>query len=315
MDIPLALQQPIAHIMVFIAVVCLHGLMALLAHRVELWRPFHWYCQRLAQKVNRAQNSPQQRFIAGSLSYLITVIPLVIILALFENLVAIPLMWQGLLLFVALDGVLIPWRGKQIAQHLIANQKDQAKQQLQPLMLRDCRPLSLLGLAKACIEMQLWRTLTQFFTIALAYFYFGALFALFCRLTQEIHQCWNTKLPQYQPFGEFADKLYRLINWLPARLFSLLILLLHPTALNHAIRQPMKPYWFRFDHTIALYSLAVALNVTLSGVAMYQGQKYRTTKLNAQAPEPTINHVNRCYQQLVLLQVVSVVLLSLSSLF
>ena len=60
---------------------------------------FTLYCQRLSDKVNRPINSNKQRKIAGGIACVITLSPVIIILWLFADFVAVPWLWQALLLY------------------------------------------------------------------------------------------------------------------------------------------------------------------------------------------------------------------------
>ena len=65
---------------------------------------FRFYSKKLAAKVNKPQNSASQQRIAGQLSLWITLVPVLIILWLFESLVGFPVLWHALLLYLAIDG-------------------------------------------------------------------------------------------------------------------------------------------------------------------------------------------------------------------
>ena len=63
---------------------------------------FSTYCQLLADKVCKSDNSESQQRISGVVALLITFVPLWLMLWLFADFVAAELLWQGLLLYLAL---------------------------------------------------------------------------------------------------------------------------------------------------------------------------------------------------------------------
>lgn len=72
--------------------------------------------------------------------------------------------------------------------------------------------------------MQLLRTLQQGYTVAIIFLIAGPLAALSYRLLLEMHYCWNTKLISHKYFGLYSKHLVNLLQWLPVRVFSLLLL-------------------------------------------------------------------------------------------
>lgn len=190
----------------------------------EPLRFFQFYCQKLSDKVNKSKNSPQQQTIAGFISVLVTLLPISIILYLFEAFIDVNILWQGLLLYIAIGSFGLAHINKTIAQALIAKQNYFAKQTLKPWVLRETEPLSSLGLSKSSIEMQLLRTLQQGYTVAIIFLIAGPLAALSYRLLLEMHYCWNTKLISHKYFGLYSKHLVNLLQWLPVRVFSLLLL-------------------------------------------------------------------------------------------
>jgi len=155
----------------------------------EPLRYFQFYCLKLSDKVNKQQNSPQQQTIAGLVAIMVTLVPIAVILWLFEAFIAVDFLWQALLLYMAIGSFGLAQINKTIAQALVAKQNYLAKQTLKPWVLRETEQLSSLGLSKACIEMLLLRTLQQGYTVALIFIFFGSLpagknFILFWRLSK-----------------------------------------------------------------------------------------------------------------------------------
>jgi len=257
---------------------------------------FQYYCQKLSDKVNKPQNSPQQQTISGLISVLVTLLPIAIILYLFEAFVAINILWQSFLLYIALGSFGLAHINKTVAQALVSKQNYLAKQTLKPWVLRETEPLSSLGLSKSSIEMQLLRTLQQGYAVAIIFLIGGPLAALSYRLLLEMHFYWNTKLFSFKYFGLYSKRLVNLLQWLPVRIFSLLLLFTSIGKNFVLFWRLSKKHFLKLDNNMALMLLALSLEVKLGGVALYndqiQGkQKLRKVSFNDLARQPQITDI------------------------
>lgn len=257
---------------------------------------FNFYCQRLADKVNKASNSARQQNISGLIAILVTLTPLVAILWLFETFIEVPWLWHGLLLYLALGNIGLGRINKTVARELVANNSYLAKQALSPLLLRQTEQLSTLGLSKACIEMQVLRSSQLLVCVGFYYLIFGPLAALSFRLLIEMHYVWNIKLGRYRHFGAAINHIVQLLQWLPSRLFAI-ILLLGTIGQNTLLNWRLTSGKFlTMGNGLLLHILALGLEVKLSGVAMYQGTKLRKVSFNDHARQPQatdIIHANK----------------------
>jgi len=247
---------------------------------------FNFYCQRLADKVNKSSNSPRQQNISGLIAIIVTLVPLIVILWLFEAFIEVPWLWQALLLYFALGSFGLTKTSKALARELVANNNYLAKQKIAPFLLRDTEQLSPLGISKACIEMQVLRSSQLLVCVGFYFLIFGPLAALTFRLLLEMHYAWNIKTHRFIHFGAAVNHIVKLLQWLPSRLFALLLLL-------GTVGQSTLLYWrlirgkfFKTDNSILLHVLALGLEIKLSGVAMYNGHKVRKTSFNDHARQP-----------------------------
>jgi len=247
---------------------------------------FRFYCDQLAVKVNKSKNSARQRSISGFIAILITLAPLVIILWLFEVFVEAAWLWQSFLLYLALGELHLGKTSKEIAKLVVANKNFEAKQLLNPWLLRDTEKLSSLGLAKSCVEMLLLRAIQNLFTIGLVFLVFGPLAALTSRLLIEMHYSWNPKKNSFSPFGNSVAFIVNVIQWLPSRIFSLV--LLFSCIGKHFVLffRLSRPYFFQLNQNYVLNLFALSLEIKLGGVAMYQGVKLRKIGYNDHGRQP-----------------------------
>ncbi len=284
-------------VLILLSVISLKALVTLFIKHEPL-RFFQFYCQQLGNKVNNRENSTGQQSIAGLVAILVTLIPIAVILWLFEAFVEVDYLWQGLLLYFALGSFGINQVNKSIAQALVAKQNYLAKQTLSAWVLRDTEQLSELGLSKAAIEMQLLRTLQQAYVVAVVYLLAGPLAAFCYRLLLEMHYCWNIKVERFQYFGKFADRIISLCQWLPVRLFSLLLLLVNLGRNFLLFWRLSKKYFFQLNNNYAIILLALSLEVKLGGVAMYQHNKLRRVSFNDLAKQPQVTDIIHADKQI-----------------
>jgi adenosylcobinamide-phosphate synthase len=280
----------------------------------EPLRFFQFYCLQLGNKVNKNQNSNQQQTIAGLLALLVTLVPIVIILWLFADFVAVDYAWQGLLLYLALGNLSLGQINKSVAQALVAKQNYLVKQTLKPWLLRETEQLSIVGLSKAAIEMQLLRSTQQVYVVSFLFVTLGPLAALSYRLMLEMHYGWNTKLPQFKRFGFYSQLFCQLIQWLPCRLIALMFLFASLGQHSKLSWRLTRGHFFTLNNDFVISTFSFALEVRLGGVAMYQQEKLRKAAFNdlAKQPEPQdiikASHIINVaiYSSLILLAICSV---------
>lgn len=281
-------------LILFVVIVCKSTISHFIQH--EPLQFFQFYCQKLSDKVNKTQNTPQQQTIAGAVAILVTLVPIAIILYLFEAFIEVDILWQALLLYLAIGSFGITHISKTIAQALVAKQNYLAKQTLKPLVLRETEPLSSLGLSKGCIEMQLLRTLQQGYAVAIIFLIGGPLAAISYRLLLEMHYCWNTKLVTYRYFGLYSKHLINILQWVPVRIYALLLLFTSIGKNFTLFWRLSKQHFFQLNNNIALLLLALTLEIKLGGVALYTEpnqtkQKLRKASFNDLARQPQITDI------------------------
>lgn len=282
----LLLDNPfIISLLIFIVVVLVKVFLSIFFIK-EPMHLFRFFCIQLAKKVNNPNNNSNQQKIAGALATLVSVLPLLIILWLFESFIEVNWLWSGFLLYFSLGSFGLTRTAMKTAKALTANNLFEAKQLIAPLTLRNTDKLSSLGLSKACIEMHLLQTIQQCFSVAFFYLFLGPYAALSFRLLLEIHYSWNMKLPQYRAFGALTNNLVHFLQWLPTRLF-VLFLLLGTISQNFILFwQLIKKHFFTLNNSISVYTLALAIGKKLGGVALYNNTKLRRASFNDNALEP-----------------------------
>ena len=270
---------------------------------------FRFYCQRLSDKVNKAENSIYQQQISGLIAFLITLIPIVLIIGLFEAFIAINWLWQAVLLYFALGDMSLTRQVKSIVLACQQQDKIGARTLLSPLVLRDVSNLSPMGIHKATIEMQLLKNLQWLYSVCFWFIVIGPLAALSYRLIVEMHYSWNSKREQFNNFGKIALTCHQLFNWLPTRVFYLLYLISISGSSVGLYWRLTRSHFFTLSSNIVIALHALVLNVQLGGVAMYDQQKLRRASLNESARAPEASDTLRAAQSLRKINIFSAILL------
>jgi len=274
---------------------------------------FRVFFELLANKVNKQSNSVSQQKIAGVIGVITTLLPIVIILWIFEDFIEVTWLWHGFLLYLALGSFGLTRSSMKIAKALRTNKTVEAKNRLSPLVLRNTDQLSTLGLCKSTIEMQLIQTLQQCFTVAFYFIIAGPLIALIFRLLIEIHYSWNIKVERFEYFGKYVNTFIQILQWLPTRLF-VFIFMLGTIGQNFMLFwKKINQHFLKLNNNIALHGLALALNTKLGGVAMYHNKKLRRLSFNTNAQEPQpddLIHAIKRINQVLYFSLLSLILIS-----
>jgi adenosylcobinamide-phosphate synthase len=240
------------------------------------------FCRLLARKVHPDPQRPAgQQTLSGVLALLL--------------LLVLPLTcWYGLNLMSAwpllLDAIVIlccfSWPGyrslaRKISNNLQKQQLSLARSQAQALLLRECKGLSEMGLAKALLEALSLHFQQQVTALIFWYLLAGAPGVLLCRLSQIASQQWSVKNPPNQNFGLAAARLAAIFNS-PAYLLGALLFRLQGQrkATAAAIRNDGIAY--HRTKLILFMQLSRALRVSLGGPARYGHTTQRRHRLQQQ---------------------------------
>jgi adenosylcobinamide-phosphate synthase len=270
------LSDPILLKLMVLSAVMVLEIFAPIPERYHPLSVFRIAAFNLAKKVNpMTERAISQRKIAGFLAPLVLVVPLITILLIAQTMVAVPIVLDGVLMLLALSFAPAIKTFKQIANALGQEQKLIARQLLQPLVLRETENLSTMGIAKASVECLLLRFSHQYLSVIFIYLIAGGVAAIAYRLFFEMAQQWNRKLPHNQNFAAFTSHLVNLIQYLPSRLLSLL-LVLFGSARKFYTALASNPQWLGSGNTRWILAAASStLKISLGGAIIYAGQKIR----------------------------------------
>ena len=232
---------------------------------------FRIVAKNLALRVNpKQQRADSQRFIAGILAPIILVAPLLICLVLFRALLAVPEIFDLIMLTAALSYAPVLNQTNKLKQHLFKENKALAKDCLKPIVLRDTSSLSEMGLIKAGIESQVLRFSHQYLTVILVFLFAGSIAAVCYRLCYEMAQQWNPKIAHNRVFAKPVAGLVNLLKIPAALMLSALF------SLMSGFKQvKSKSRYFSFVINAYLSSASAVLKHNLAGPAIYDGEKVR----------------------------------------
>lgn len=245
------------------------------SHPAMLWRAF---ARLLAEKVNRNQ-SYSQSLISGSLAWLLMTVPALVVLVALQ-----PLVWQNQLFQLALLLLAVDWRGsdklsRELATALNKQDKQKGRNLLAPLLNRETGTLSPLGLGKAGAETILLGYGRNVIAVLFWFALTGGIGAFLYRLTQELARAWSPSRREFLPFGLPAVRVLALLDYIPLRLFSLLLIpgkgagrTLSQTVTQGATWPLPGPGWL-------LSAAGNKLELSLGGPAIYGDKKSVRPKL------------------------------------
>ncbi len=282
-----ALQQtPVFEPGVLLLLTLLLARYAALPLQYQPWPLLRLLAERVAGKVNKAADSPAQQRLAGILALLVVVLPLLTLAWTLRHLSEWPAGFDALLLYLCLDHRHFASQVATMAGSLQRRQLQLAKDQLQPLLRRDCGKLSATGLAKAGIEVLAQRQLRHFAAVLFWFVVGGAMTALVWRLLVELQQAWSGKISDQRRFGSAVGQVGRLmlwpVCWLQGALVALLFRFVQSVQFFRAsplAALPAAERWY-------LSAWSAGLQRNLAGPVMYQGVKIRRERIGPeQAPE------------------------------
>lgn len=263
----------------------------------------------MAKKVNKPAYSAKQLQLSGSLAMLLLLLPILALATAFAQLSQWPELWQALLLYCCLDWQQQRQQALAVSQSLDKQQLNLARDQLQPLLLRQTQQMSAIGLTKACIETLSLRFAKQWFSVLFWFMLGGGIAALSYRLLQELQQCWNPKLTQFQHFGRPAANLVRLLSFIPVLLCGTLVALLRQWRQSLVYFRFSQDGLLRLPQRWLLAASSAALARNLAGPLYYGHEKQRRVRIGP-ATEPQSSDIriwlNLCRQ----LQIASFMLIA-----
>ncbi|MDN3614087.1 cobalamin biosynthesis family protein [Vibrio gallaecicus] len=245
------------------------------AHPATLW---HKFAELLASKVNTNQ-SYSQSLLSGSLAWLLMCFPALITLIALK-----PLMWQPQFFELALLLLAIDWRNNEkLANQLIRalgkQDKNKARGLLAPIVNRQTETLSVLGLGKAGAETIIMGYGRNVICVLFWYAIGGGIAALMYRLTAELARAWSPSRRQFSPFGLTVTKVVAVLDFIPLRLFALMIVFGSKASHTFSSMLTQSKSWPLPGPAWLITAAGNKLELSLGGPAIYNDTKAVRAKL------------------------------------
>ncbi|ROV61190.1 cobalamin biosynthesis family protein [Vibrio ponticus] len=245
------------------------------AHPAILW---HKFAEQLANKVN-VQSSYSQNLTSGTLAWLLMMLPMLIVLWALK-----PLVWQPQLYELAFLLLSLDWRNNQtfatqFTQLLADENSRAAKKLLAPLVNRSTDSLSLLGLGKAGSETLIMGLGRNVVAVLFWYALAGGIGAFMYRMAMELARAWSPSRQQFMPFGIPAVRILAVLDYIPLRLFALMILLGNRAQVSLTLLKQQAASWPLPGPSWLLITCGAKLELSLAGPAIYNGKKSVRAKL------------------------------------
>lgn len=254
------------------------------------WQLFGLAAQNVAKRVCKDTDTAAYQRLAGLLATLVLVLPASISYVMLRELSEWPAVLDAMVLYFCLDVGGIKQLLTTIRQSLQKGQLSLARQQLQPLVLRDTTTLSEVGVVKAALDALVLRYASHWMTVILVYCIFGATAALMLRILFELHWQWNPKLKSFQWFGLWLRQTLLLLTMLPMLLFSAVLALQVGAKRTLEFARAANDGSWPLPQRLLLAAWAQTLQRQTGGPAMYQQQKLRRARIG---PEqlPTVDDI------------------------
>ncbi|MFA0084222.1 cobalamin biosynthesis family protein [Vibrio sp. 10N.261.51.F12] len=245
------------------------------AHPVYYWQRL---AHLIANKVNPPNATPSQQMLSGVLALTLFIVPAIAVLIAMQSLAWQAQFYQLALLLLALDWRTNETLAQQLIQTLSHEDKVRARLILQDNVNRDTSSLSLLGLGKASAETLILGYSRRVIGVLFWYGILGGVGALLYRLMMELARTWSPSKPHYQVFGKPAVTVFLVLDILPQKLFSLLIMVGTSRQLIAATIEQSRT-WHNTVTNWLLCGYANKFGLALGGPAMYGTTKYQRARI------------------------------------
>lgn len=240
------------------------------------WHPLVGF-GNLAICIEKKLNTGDRRFLRGAFAWTLIVLPLValtwaltFVLAQFDMLIAFAV--HALLLYFCLGLRSLRDHTLPIARALMDDDLPQARILTARIVSRDTTQAEEADLAKAGVESLLENGNDAVFGTLFWFVIAGGPGAVLFRLANTLDAMWGYRTPRFKDFGCTAARIDDALNFIPARLTALSYALLGNTRLAWRCWRTQAPTWSSPNAGPVMSAGAGALNISLGGAAIYDGE-------------------------------------------
>ncbi|MFD2179929.1 cobalamin biosynthesis protein [Veronia pacifica] len=252
----------------------------------------HWrkLATEIAIRVHHSTDSKQQQRLAGTLSIvLLSATSLIFLLALQQ------VVWSAWFLDLLLLWLALGWQplhslNEQVSGALVRDDKPSARELLSSVINRQTNSLSAIGLGKAASETLVIGYCRQLIAVLFWFALLGGPGALTYSLTMQLSRLWSTNLPRFREFGRPVNQLMVLLDWVPTRLFALLIAAGKNGSTTLKAINSQAPLWRDQGKGWLLIATASKFQLSLGGPVVYGQQKQKRQNVGGDIA-PTASHL------------------------
>ena len=248
---------------------------------MRLGEPTRWHplvgFGNLAIRMEKKLNAGERRFLRGAFAWVLLVLPLAaltwvltVLLAQFDMLIAFAV--HALLLYFCLGLRSLRDHTLPIAYALLDDDLSQARILTARIVSRDTTAAEEPDLANAGVESLLENGNDAVFGTLFWFVIAGGPGAVLFRLVNTLDAMWGYRTPRFNDFGCTAARIDDALNFIPARLTALSYALLGNTRLACRCWRTQASAWSSPNAGPVMSAGAGALNISLGGAAIYDGE-------------------------------------------
>ncbi|MFK5915218.1 MAG: adenosylcobinamide-phosphate synthase CbiB [Woeseiaceae bacterium] len=250
------------------------------------WHPlvgFGNVANGLENTLNNVPNkSPFLSRLKGLVAWCLLILPIVILLWLFEQQVlstqANIILGIACLTF-AIGTKSLMQHARAVANALKESDLLQARKKIAMIVSRDTSSSDETAINKATIESVLENGSDAIFAAIFWFAVLGAPGVVLYRLANTLDAMWGYRTERYNTFGWAAARIDDGLNWLPARLTALSYALAGNIRSALSSWKNQAKFWHGINPGVVMASGAGALNVKLGGAAIYHGENIKRPEL------------------------------------
>lgn len=233
----------------------------------------------IGQRVYDPTQHKSYQYLAASLACILTLSVILTLCALLLELAFYPSFFNGLILYLCLEHSSVNKKAIRIAKLIKQNQKSAARELLTPLVAREVKMLSSVGIVKAVIECLILKTARHYFVVIFIFLLIGPIAALAYRLMTLMQCAWRS---QIKPNSDFLTPLKMtifIIELIPIRLMSITIALIKSSKKSMHLIKHYGRHFYQTNTGWLLSVCAATLGVQLGGPAIYFGERFKKMRI------------------------------------
>ncbi|MFZ6844344.1 adenosylcobinamide-phosphate synthase CbiB [Undibacterium sp. RuTC16W] len=283
---------------------------------VRHWHPLvgvGWLANRIESSLNHDQHNDQHRdqntepdstcrmsYLKGALAWCVVVLPIVVLTQMVLIWCTHVNLWLAVfahagLLYFCLGLQSLREHAEPIFRALERGDLAEARRRTSYIVSRDTAQATEQDLSKAAVESVLENGCDAVFAALFWFVLLGGAGAVLYRLSNTLDAMWGYRSLRFLYFGRLAARVDDGLNWVPARMTAISYAVLGNTRLALQCWRQQAPAWPSPNAGPVMAAGAGALELSLGGVAMYDGVAEQRPVLGA-GPLPVAMDIQRAWR-------------------